>query len=263
MRLRSLSFIAAVLAILLVLGPTVAYADYVPAGFAAYSEDLESQGYVNGNMDPDRLMRSHGCVLERDAAYTFALMMEAAEDDGVRLRIEDCYRSFNRQRSAWERRCPYTAVPARVIDPVTGENVWGTTTVRKCSGPPTARAGYSNHGWGRAIDFTDGWGVLTCRDTEFHWLQANAFRFGWVHPPWAHCGLRTEEAWHWEWAGVVDENLVPDYTFIWILDELTMARMMADLEEPMPLPALGSGDSEFLDRWQSVLPWDESAKPDQ
>ncbi len=227
--------------------------DYVPAGFLAYSEDLEQAGFVNGRMPSDRLMASQGCLLERDAAYTFALMVEAAETDGIRLRTEDCYRSYNHQKWAWETRCPYTDVAVRVVDPETGEEAWGTRSVRRCSGPPIARAGESNHGWGRAIDFTDGYGVLSCRDEEFLWLQANGYKFGWVHPPWAHCGQPTEEGWHWEWAGVVGADLVPDYTAIWIFDGITLARMRADLEEPVPLPVVGFGDSEFVERWQELF----------
>jgi LAS superfamily LD-carboxypeptidase LdcB len=77
-----------------------------------------------------------------------------------------------------------------------------------CTGPPIAYPGTSNHGWGRAIDFKDRRNVLTCYDEEFLWLKNNAHRFGWVHPPWAHCGMETQEPWHWEYAGVTDPTLV-------------------------------------------------------
>jgi hypothetical protein len=224
--------------------------DYVPAGFLAYSEDLEEAGFVNGRMNYDRLLSVQGCLLERDAAYMFALMVEAAEEDGMRLGTEDCYRSFNTQKWAWESRCPYTDVAVKVEDPDTGEDVWGTRSARKCSGPPIARAGESNHGWGRAIDFADRYGVLSCRDPEFLWLQANGFKFGWVHPPWAHCGMRTEEAWHWEWAGVIGANLVPDYAATWVFADIPWARIAANLEEPVPLPVIGFGDSEYVERWR-------------
>jgi hypothetical protein len=89
----------------------------------------------------------------------------------------------------------------------------GTRVMRVCTGPPTARAGESNHGWGRAIDFEDRYNTLTCYDREFDWLNLNAHRFGWVHPDWARCGQPTEEAWHWEYAGVTDPTLV-DYVTV-------------------------------------------------
>jgi LAS superfamily LD-carboxypeptidase LdcB len=94
-------------------------------------------------------------------------------------------------------------------DDLTGERVFaGTRKMRVCTGPLTARPGESNHGWGRAVDFKDNNNVLTCYDQEFHWLKLHAHRFGWVHPPWAHCGMPNQEPWHWEYAGVVDAPLI-------------------------------------------------------
>lgn len=253
MSLRPLAAGALALCLVLLVAPGQALADYVPAGFAAYTEDLEAEGYVNGSMDYDRLMTSYGCQLERDAAYTFALMMEEAEDDGVYIGTEDCYRSYWTQQAAWESRCPITDVKVRVVNPRTGKTTIGIRQTRVCHGPPTARAGQSNHGWGRAVDFTDGYGVLNCWDPAFLWLQANAFKYGWVHPPWAHCGLSTEEPWHWEWAGVVDENLVPDYSSIWIFNDITRARMASEEASTLPLPAPGmTGDLEFYERWDGL-----------
>jgi D-alanyl-D-alanine carboxypeptidase len=188
--------------------------EYVPAGDEAYHLDLEVGGYVNGAMDPDRLMSYRGCSLERDAAYMYALLLEAAQADGIRLSPVDCYRSYGNQKAAYNRRCPESEVEVYAVDPVTGEKApAGTKTVRVCTGPPTARPGYSNHGWGRAVDFGDGYGVLGCSDRALRWLQGNAYRFGWVHPRWAWCDMSTREPWHWEWAGVTDPTLVGYYEF--------------------------------------------------
>lgn len=183
--------------------------EYAPAGEEAYSLDLELDGFVNGRMDPDRMMSVGGCTLERDAAYLFSLMLDEARNDGVYLGYEDCYRSFSRQASAYERRCPVVETAIFELDPDSGEKVQtGTKRERECSGPPVAPAGRSNHGWGRAVDFSSGRSVLTCYDSEFHWLKLNAHRFGWVHPQWAQCGKATQEPWHWEFAGVTDPTLV-------------------------------------------------------
>jgi len=188
--------------------------EYVPAGEEAYHLDLEVNGYVNGAMDNDRLMTYRGCTLERDAAYMYALLLEAAEADGIRFRPVDCYRSYGNQKAAYNKRCPETEVDVYAVDPMTGERAQsGTKTVRVCSGPPTARPGHSNHGWGRAVDFGDGTGVLGCNDRALRWLQGNAYRFGWVHPRWAWCDMNTREPWHWEWAGVTDPTLVGYYEF--------------------------------------------------
>jgi hypothetical protein len=182
---------------------------YEPAGDEAYTLDLEVDGYVNGAMETSRMMTVNKCTLERDAAYTYSLMVEAAANDGIRLGNESCYRSYNQQARAYDRRCPITEVPVFVTDETTGDRVAaGTRKMRVCTGPLTARPGESNHGWGRAVDFKDNRNVLTCYDPEFHWLKLNANRFGWVHPPWAHCGMPNQEPWHWEYAGVAVPSLV-------------------------------------------------------
>ena len=183
--------------------------EYAPAGDSALTIDLELDGYVNGRMDPDRLMKIGKCTLERDAAYTYSLMHEAAEQDGIRLVPGSCYRSFDIQDAAYNRRCPITDVPVFRGAGVGEVEQVGTKRVRVCTGLPTAPAGHSNHGWGRAIDFTDnGRHLISCYDKEFHWLKQNAHRFGWVHPAWAHCGMPKQEPWHWEFAGVTDPTLV-------------------------------------------------------
>jgi LAS superfamily LD-carboxypeptidase LdcB len=184
--------------------------ELVPANQEALTIDLEIDGYRNGYMDRERMMTYDGCTLERDAAYTYALLMEAASRDGIYLEPIDCYRTYNEQKAAWNRRCPYTDQPIYEKDPITGEKFEvGSRSIRICTGPPTAQAGRSNHGWGRAVDFGDGNGTLGCRDRAFIWLQSNAQLFGWVHPPWAHCGRKTQEPWHWEYAGLVEASLLP------------------------------------------------------
>ncbi|HUG08122.1 MAG TPA: M15 family metallopeptidase [Acidimicrobiia bacterium] len=183
--------------------------EYAPAGTDAYTLDLQIDGYINGRMDPARMMTVSGCTLERDAAYLFSLLMDAAREEGVYLRYEDCYRTYDRQAAAYERRCPVVETAVYEVDSETGERVQtGTNRSRECSGPPVAPAGRSNHGWGRAVDFASRYSVLTCYDEAFHWLKLNAHRFGWVHPSWAHCGKPTQEPWHWEFAGVTDPKLV-------------------------------------------------------
>ncbi|MEA1902132.1 MAG: M15 family metallopeptidase [Actinomycetota bacterium] len=199
--------LALVFALFAGVGP-VELPEYAPASDSAYTLDLELDGYQNGRMDPDRLLKVGNCTLERDAAYTYSLMMEAAELDGVNLRPVDCYRSYASQEASFNRRCPLTVVPIYVGQGVGDVEQTGTTTVRVCTGPLTAQAGHSNHGWGRAIDFQDRRGSLDCYDSEFHWLKLNAHRFGWVHPQWAHCGSPNQEPWHWEYGGVTDPTLV-------------------------------------------------------
>lgn len=184
--------------------------DYEPITPEAYTDDLESLGYSNGSMPSLRMIDIGGCLIERDAGYTLSLLIEAARRDGVALYPHDCYRSYDAQAAAYDRRCPIVEEEITEEDPETGEEV--VVEVRKervCSGPPTARPGRSNHGWGRAVDFGNGYRTLTCSDPGFYWLQENAARFGWVHPGWAHCGMATREPWHWEWGSVQEAMPLP------------------------------------------------------
>lgn len=188
----------------------IAQPDYVPIEQEAYVADLEQAGYHNGEMPLLRMIDVGGCLLERDAAYTLSLMIETARLDDVDLAAHDCYRSYSAQSAAYERRCPVEEEEIVELDPVTGEEtVVGIKRTRTCSGPPIARAGHSNHGWGRAVDFGNGARVLACGDPQFVWLEENAGRFGWVHPSWAHCGMPSREPWHWEWGGVTDALPLP------------------------------------------------------
>ena len=100
--------------------------EYEPAGTEAYTLDLELDGYKNGYMDPDRLLAVGRCVLERDAAYTYSLMLEAAEEDGIRLRPSSCYRSYAIQDAAYNRRCPIKEVPVYSSDSSGGKVQTGT-----------------------------------------------------------------------------------------------------------------------------------------
>jgi D-alanyl-D-alanine dipeptidase len=209
------SFISVVLIVASVaLPPISSQPSYEPVSSEAYSEDLRVAGFRNGYMPAIRMIEVDGCLLERDAAYTLALMLEAAAADGVDLDPGDCYRSFETQRVAYDTRCPEVPRPLTTYDPGTDETVVvGYVTERQCSGPPIAPPGMSNHGWGRAVDFTrNGRATIGCSDAAFTWLNANAARFGWVHPGWAQCGQSTAEPWHWEWGGVQEALPLPPIT---------------------------------------------------
>lgn len=64
-----------------------------------------------------------------------------------------------------------------------------------------AKPGTSNHGWGLALD-------LQLTAAEYAWMRANAPRYGWVNPAWAHDGRGVEEPWHWENASA--DEVIPD-----------------------------------------------------
>lgn len=138
-------------------------------------------GMANGQLDPGVLLEvQRGVFLERDAAWSFADMANAARADGVELTIEFAYRTFVEQRDLFFRRY----VP---WDTGTGESVvyMGVRYWRVPGVATAAVPGSSNHGLGLGIDvFRDSAGRVVV------WLTANAERFGWA-------AELQSEPWHW------------------------------------------------------------------
>ena len=65
-----------------------------------------------------------------------------------------------------------------------------------------AKPGTSNHGWGLAIDLASN--INNANSEQSAWMRANAYKYGWVHPTWAHDGTPkggADEPWHWEFLG--------------------------------------------------------------
>lgn len=72
-------------------------------------------------------------------------------------------------------------------------------------GDNAAEPGTSNHGWALAIDIGDRshWAIGFSHPI-YLWLKANAGRYGWAHPDWAEPGgVGPDEAWHWEYYGLL------------------------------------------------------------
>ncbi|GHH65766.1 M15 family metallopeptidase [Promicromonospora soli] len=60
-----------------------------------------------------------------------------------------------------------------------------------------AAPGTSQHGWGLAVDLSDG--IQSYGTAEYEWMRANAPAFGWDNPGWARQGGSKPEPWHWEY----------------------------------------------------------------
>jgi D-alanyl-D-alanine carboxypeptidase len=129
-------------------------------------------GYSNGYLPASQLyVVNSKCTMYRAAVGSFEAMVAAARADGVTLGTAECYRNYAGQvyeRKYWCARklCANAATP-----------------------------GYSNHGWGKAVDFVDAKGSLNWTSAGYRWLVAHAGEYGWNHPGGVN------EAWHWEWVG--------------------------------------------------------------
>lgn len=176
--------------IVLIAGAMGAMATSTNAGSSSpFIEQLSSIGFENGKLPPGALteVSTRGCQVAKvgSADQAWMALVVAAQLDGVDIEGGWCYRTYESQLAAWNRRRCY--IPGN------------------CDGdpyPPTAPPGTSVHGWGLAIDV---WGasnsILGCSSPELLWLQLNASRFGWVNPEWARCGDPGAEPWHWEYVG--------------------------------------------------------------
>jgi LAS superfamily LD-carboxypeptidase LdcB len=107
-----------------------------------------------------------------EAAFNYERMREAAKDDGVRVRIVFSYRTFDVQ-----------------VDKDKAEKAGGNTA---------ATPGFSNHGWGLALDLNlpDTMEAFTPEHhQELRWLRHNALeRFGFDEDV-------DGEPWHWTYKG--------------------------------------------------------------
>jgi hypothetical protein len=156
------------------LGPNgiIPVAPTTPQSVDAYLE-------VHGLADRNGLLQAHELVdvsggwfgtarLLPPAAQSWESMRAAAAADGVDLYAVDTYRSYDVQAHAH------------------GEYLAGRKNAYVA--PP----GHSEHGFGLAVDVTNG-SPVGPGDREWAWLRDNAARFGW-HPI-------SNESWHWEFRG--------------------------------------------------------------
>lgn len=127
--------------------------------------------YANGRIPASFLVQAAngapGQVLEPQTAMQWTWMVAGADRDGVRLQpepdngIPSCYRSLEAQQTAWN---DYISL----------------------GGARAATPGYSNHGFGKAVD-------ILITTATLAWLRANAARYGFDNAEGANAG----ENWHW------------------------------------------------------------------
>ena len=149
-------------------------------------------GIKNGQLPPDLLKLVPGGQLHNAAVKSYKHMLNAAKADGVTLKptsVADTYRPYNVQYNAFMER--YSPKPTGDTRGITRQ--WdGKTWYLKKGYAPSASPGFSNHGWGLAVDFAN------CTGKTFQWLTKNGNRFGWyigTGDP-AKPGF---ESWHWEY----------------------------------------------------------------
>ncbi|TDD82856.1 D-alanyl-D-alanine carboxypeptidase family protein [Actinomadura rubrisoli] len=114
-----------------------------------------------------------GRELRADAALAFYKLNTAYKRRfGRDMCVTDSYRSLSEQHRVYAARPGFAAVP-----------------------------GTSNHGKGQAVDLCGG--VQNSGSVQFNWMEANAKKYGWLHPAWAYSN--PFEPWHWEFGTENDQ----------------------------------------------------------
>ena len=137
-------------------------------GGLALCTGASTDGYPNGFLPAEGLCPlavGNGHRLRPDAAAAFNRLYAARP-----VCVTDSYRSYGAQVDVYARKPDLAAVP-----------------------------GTSNHGLGVAVDLCGG--IESFGTEAYTWMQANAPRYGFLHPAWAEPGGSRPEPWHWEYVG--------------------------------------------------------------
>jgi len=133
-------------------------------------------GYVNKQSKPITCCTIGPFLLEKNTAYDYILMSNAAAKDGIGLKIRSGFRTMEEQTALYnERKNPAVA------------KVKGVAAV----------PGTSNHQSGIAIDIavnmTKADYIAGIRSAEYLWLEKFGAEFGFDHKE----GAQVNEPWHW------------------------------------------------------------------
>jgi D-alanyl-D-alanine carboxypeptidase len=129
----------------------------------------KSRQFPNGLIPAKYLcdLPQKGEQLRADAALAFyKLNLAYKRRFGRDMCVTDSYRNLADQQRVYASRPGFAAVP-----------------------------GTSNHGKGQALDLCGG--IQNGGSVQFNWMEANARRYGWLHPAWAYSN--PYEPWHWEY----------------------------------------------------------------
>jgi hypothetical protein len=146
-------------------------------------------GAVNGEVPRSRLVGVvPNCIAAREAGPSLARLFAMARHANIALGAAQCYRSLAEQVRLADRANQPGNNPACVA-----------RVSRAPSGKPV---GNSYHGWGKAVDLTEGGASLTFAALGYAFMQRAAGALGWNHPAFARPGGSScPEPWHWEWVG--------------------------------------------------------------
>ncbi len=146
-------------------------------------------GVTNGEVPASMLVNvAPNCIAARGAGPSLARLFALARESRVGLGAEECYRSLAEE----------VRLDRQASQP--GQNRACVAVVQHA--PNGAPIGTSYHGWGKAVDLTDGARDLTFVSPGYAFMKRYAGSVGWNHPAFAEPGgSACPEPWHWEWVG--------------------------------------------------------------
>lgn len=124
------------------------------------------KNYVGANSSDNGRLRMYN-----KAALAVDRLLVAAEKDGIRFKVNSCYRTIADQEK-----------------------------IKRDYGKLAATPGRSNHGFGLAIDFAfPVASKLNPSTKQYQWLIKNAAKYGFNRLPYSPKHPESWEAWHWEY----------------------------------------------------------------
>jgi hypothetical protein len=174
---------------------------------------LSSQAFLLGKVNPiecpyfdlvpERFTLQPGARLLKPVLEAFVKMAEAAEKDGIRLRVVSATRTFERQKEIWEDKwLGRRKVEGRNLHEENVPPVERARLIMRYSAMP----GTSRHHWGTDVDINaleDSYFLSDQGKKEYAWLLSNAARYGFCQVYSArNTGRLTgyeEEKWHWSY----------------------------------------------------------------
>ncbi|MFD6177004.1 MULTISPECIES: PASTA domain-containing protein [unclassified Isoptericola] len=130
-----------------------------------------TSGYANGRIPASALCPldfAPGHMLRCDAAEQLeALSVEYEKEFGVPIPMTDSYRTFDTQ-----------------------------VRLKATKGYLAATPGWSNHGWGLAVDL--GVPINSGTTAQYVWMRVHGPDYGWDNPSWARLDGSKPEPWHFE-----------------------------------------------------------------
>lgn len=145
------------------------------------------EDYVPKNLQEidNKYANSSGKYLEKDAKDAFEELAKDAQKEGYKIIATSTYRSYNYQKNLYN-------------------NYAKQDGVEKAD-TYSARAGYSEHQTGYAVDVSNGGSYTQFGDTkEFTWMKENAYKYGFILRYTKETEFITgymNEPWHYRYVG--------------------------------------------------------------